>query len=64
MGNRGTTPSWEDDHIAKYGLFGPAGLFESVRRDGIRRKVAHKKARRRNIKAAIKEEPPRRKGGK
>ena len=60
MGNRGTTPSWDDQHIATYGLFGPFGLFATVNRDRIRWEVAHKKARRRNIKSAIKEKPVRR----
>jgi hypothetical protein len=29
MGNRGTTPSWDDEEIAKWGLF---GHFDAVRR--------------------------------
>lgn len=53
MGNRGTTPSWDDEYIAKYGLFGPTGLFATVRGDRIRREVAHKEKRRRKIKDGL-----------
>lgn len=58
MGNRGTTPSWDDEEIAKYGLL---GHFSNVRYGYRVREVAHKKERRRKIRERIKEEPVRRK---
>lgn len=51
MGNRGTTPSWDDEQIALYGLF---GHMDNVRRGYRMREVSRKKARRRNIKEDLK----------
>jgi hypothetical protein len=42
MGNRGTTRSWDDEEIAKYGLF---GHLANVRRGLRRNELAHKRQR-------------------
>lgn len=54
MGNRGTTPSWDDEYVAQHGLFGPFGLFARVRHSHVIREVAYKKARRGRIMTTIK----------
>jgi hypothetical protein len=38
MGNRGTTPSWDDEQIARYGLFPHLNMVASRFRDDMRRR--------------------------
>lgn len=39
MGNRGTTPSWDEEEIAKY------GLFEHIHFTNTRRRAAERRGR-------------------